>query len=116
MVFLCTNGQTGAHGRVNRLREMIDFMHIENNLLLQLNKNITNEIDLWTSQTYMQLLPLFERMKVFINTCLANLNSEKELNFYKKKILILRIIEIVYQQENHQISFHLTSPLPLQVL
>ena len=33
----------------------------------------------------MQLLPLFERMKVFINICLANLNSEKELNFHKKK-------------------------------
>ena len=35
----------------------------------------------------MQLLPLFERMKVFINTGLANLNSEKELRFYKKKFL-----------------------------
>lgn len=27
----------------------------------------------------------FSRMKVFINTGLANLNSEKELSFYKKK-------------------------------
>ena len=49
LVFLCTNSQTRAHGLVNRLREMIDFMHIENNLLLQLNKNIINGIGLWTT-------------------------------------------------------------------
>ena len=45
LVFLGTNSQTRAHGLVNRL--CIDFMHIENNLLLQLNKNIINGIDLW---------------------------------------------------------------------
>lgn len=59
-------------------------MHIENNLLLQWNKIHTWDRS-WTTLNMHATTTTFQEDEVFINTGLANLNSEKELSFYKKK-------------------------------
>lgn len=46
-VYQQPNGNPWACLQVER--RLTDFMHIENNLLLQWNKTIINGIDLWTT-------------------------------------------------------------------